>query len=248
MGLLVGVAVGGAGGLLVNVARRRGWVADGFARRSGAGPGGMCLRNCGGAARQRVHRGICRRARVRHGRWPARRAAGAVRRGNRRPGVLAGLAGVRRCRGGTGGGEPDLADRAVCGPQPHGDPDGAGGGGTGRGSTGPRSPWWAGSVPGAWRRWYSPCLRWRNWVAPLPTTPSTSSRSPSCSASSSTVPRPIRWPPGTHNTSPVRQARMTGPKCRAYGSAGSSAGLSPAHAARGVARIHPRKGEKSLPR
>jgi NhaP-type Na+/H+ or K+/H+ antiporter len=31
VGILVGVAVGGAGGLLVNAARRRGWVAEGFA-------------------------------------------------------------------------------------------------------------------------------------------------------------------------------------------------------------------------
>ena len=31
VGILVGVAVGGAGGLLVNTARRRGWVAEGFA-------------------------------------------------------------------------------------------------------------------------------------------------------------------------------------------------------------------------
>jgi sodium/hydrogen antiporter len=31
LGILVGVAVGGAGGLLVNAARRRGWVAEGFA-------------------------------------------------------------------------------------------------------------------------------------------------------------------------------------------------------------------------
>jgi NhaP-type Na+/H+ or K+/H+ antiporter len=31
VGLLVGVAVGGAGGLLMNAARRRGWAADGFA-------------------------------------------------------------------------------------------------------------------------------------------------------------------------------------------------------------------------
>ena len=30
-GLLVGIAVGGAGGLLVNAARKRGWIADGFA-------------------------------------------------------------------------------------------------------------------------------------------------------------------------------------------------------------------------
>jgi sodium/hydrogen antiporter len=31
LGILIGVAVGGAGGLLVNTARRRGWVAEGFA-------------------------------------------------------------------------------------------------------------------------------------------------------------------------------------------------------------------------
>ena len=31
LGILVGVAVGGAGGLLVNAARRRGWAAEGFA-------------------------------------------------------------------------------------------------------------------------------------------------------------------------------------------------------------------------
>ena len=31
LGLLIGVAVGGAGGLLVNAARRRGWAAEGFA-------------------------------------------------------------------------------------------------------------------------------------------------------------------------------------------------------------------------
>ena len=35
----------------------------------------------------------------------------------------------------------------------------------------PRSPWWAGSAPVAWRRWCSPSWRWRNWAAPRPVTP-----------------------------------------------------------------------------
>ena len=145
--------------------RRCGWPAGergtqaglgrrGLCRPGGAGPGGVRLRILGGAARQRVHRRVRRRARVRHHGWPARRAPDSVRRGNRRAGVPAGLAGVRRCRSRTRGGGPELADRPVRGPQPHGDPDGAGGGSPGRRTawTGQRSPWWPGSVPAAWRR------------------------------------------------------------------------------------------------
>jgi NhaP-type Na+/H+ or K+/H+ antiporter len=37
VGLLVGVALGGIGGLLVNAARRRGWIAEGFAGSAGLG-------------------------------------------------------------------------------------------------------------------------------------------------------------------------------------------------------------------
>ena len=37
VGLLIGVALGGIGGLLVNAARRRGWIADGFAGSAGLG-------------------------------------------------------------------------------------------------------------------------------------------------------------------------------------------------------------------
>jgi NhaP-type Na+/H+ or K+/H+ antiporter len=37
VGLLVGVALGGIGGLLVNTARRRGWIAEGFAGSAGLG-------------------------------------------------------------------------------------------------------------------------------------------------------------------------------------------------------------------
>jgi NhaP-type Na+/H+ or K+/H+ antiporter len=70
----------------------------------------------------------------------------------------------------------------------------------------------------------------------------------SVAASSHTVPRPIRWPPGTHNTSPVRQVRVPMPKYPAYGSAGLSAELSPTHTMREAARIHPPKGEKIPPR
>ena len=132
VGLLVGVAAGGAGGLLVNAARRRGWVADGF-----AGPAVLGLAVCAYASAVALHGNGFIAAFVGGLAFgtaggPRGRAVGAVRRGHRCLGVLAGLAGVRRYRGGTGGGEPELADRAVCGPQPHGDPDGAGGGGTGR--------------------------------------------------------------------------------------------------------------------
>ncbi len=41
LGVVAGVAVGGAGGLLVNVARQRGWAAEGF-----AGPAGVGLAVC----------------------------------------------------------------------------------------------------------------------------------------------------------------------------------------------------------
>jgi len=41
LGILIGVAVGGVGGLLVNVARKRGWAAEGF-----AGPAGLGLAVC----------------------------------------------------------------------------------------------------------------------------------------------------------------------------------------------------------
>src|SRR5262249_57388917 len=37
VGLLIGAALGGIGGLLVNAARRRGWIADGFAGSAGLG-------------------------------------------------------------------------------------------------------------------------------------------------------------------------------------------------------------------
>jgi len=41
LGVVVGVAVGGAGGLLVSAARKRGWAAEGF-----AGPAGLGLAVC----------------------------------------------------------------------------------------------------------------------------------------------------------------------------------------------------------
>jgi sodium/hydrogen antiporter len=50
VGLLVGVAAGGAGGLLVNAARRRGWVADGF-----AGPAVLGLAVCAYASAVALH-------------------------------------------------------------------------------------------------------------------------------------------------------------------------------------------------
>jgi NhaP-type Na+/H+ or K+/H+ antiporter len=50
LGIVVGVAVGGAGGLLVNAARRRGWAAEGF-----AGPAGLGLAVCAYASSVAVH-------------------------------------------------------------------------------------------------------------------------------------------------------------------------------------------------
>ena len=50
LGLLVGVAVGGAGGLLVSAARRRGWVAEGF-----AGPAVLGLAVCAYASAVALH-------------------------------------------------------------------------------------------------------------------------------------------------------------------------------------------------
>jgi NhaP-type Na+/H+ or K+/H+ antiporter len=50
VGIVVGVAAGGAGGLLVNVARRRGWAADGF-----AGAAVLSLAVCAYASSVAVH-------------------------------------------------------------------------------------------------------------------------------------------------------------------------------------------------
>ena len=50
LGLVVGVAVGGAGGLLVKAARKRGWAAEGF-----AGPAGVGLAVCAYALSVAVH-------------------------------------------------------------------------------------------------------------------------------------------------------------------------------------------------
>ena len=50
MGVIVGVAAGGAGGLLVNAARKRGWVAEGF-----AGSAVLALAVCAYASAVAVH-------------------------------------------------------------------------------------------------------------------------------------------------------------------------------------------------
>ena len=115
------------------------WLGGRRLRRcGGAGPRGLLLHHVGGAARQRLHRRVRGRARVRRHR-PGRSPVCAVRRGDGRPGVAAGLAAVRRDRGGAGAGEPDLADCGLCRAQPDAHQDGAGGGGpaghrAGRGS------------------------------------------------------------------------------------------------------------------
>ena len=50
LGILIGIAVGGAGGLLVNAARKRGWVAGGF-----AGPAVLGLAVCAYASSVALH-------------------------------------------------------------------------------------------------------------------------------------------------------------------------------------------------
>jgi sodium/hydrogen antiporter len=70
VGIVVGVAAGGAGGLLVKAARRRGWAADGFAV---LGLAVLCLRVRRGDTRQRVHRRV-----LPEGSRSVRPAAGAV--------------------------------------------------------------------------------------------------------------------------------------------------------------------------
>ncbi len=211
------MAVGGAGGLLVNAARKRGWAAEGF-----AGPAVLGLAVCAYASAVALHGNGFIAAFVgglafgttggRRGEplipfveetgalvsllvWLAFGAvavAPAVEVLNWQI-VLYAVLSLTVIR---------MAPVAAAWSAP--------------GSTGPRSPWWPGSVPAAWPRWCSASLPWRNWAVRLPITPPLSSRSPWCSASSHTVPRPIRWPPGTHGTSPVRQTGLPRPKYPAY--------------------------------
>ena len=125
VGILIGIAVGGAGGLLVNAARKRGWVAEGF-----AGPAVLGLAVCAYASSVALHGNGFIAAFVgglAFGTTGGRRGQPLVPFVEETGALvsLAGLAGVRRCRRRTGSGRPELADRAVRGPQPYGDPDGA---------------------------------------------------------------------------------------------------------------------------
>ena len=225
LGVVVGVAVGGAGGLLVNAARKRDWVAEGF-----AGPAGLGLAVCAYASSVAVHGNGFIAAFV--GGLAFGTASG--RRGEplvpfvEETGALVSLL-VWLAFGAVAVAPAvevlnwqivlyavlsltviRMAPVAVAL--------------VGSGWTGPRSPWWPGSVPAAWHPSCSASLPWKNWAVQLPITPPLSSRSPWCSASSYTVPPPIRWPSGTQGTSPVRQASRSVRIYPAYRSAGSSAG------------------------
>ncbi len=99
LGLAVGVVVGGVGGWLVRLARRRDWVAEGF-----AGVAVLGLAVCAYASAVALHGngfiaaftcGLAFASTA--GRRGA--AARAVRRGDRGTGVAAGMARVRRDRG-----------------------------------------------------------------------------------------------------------------------------------------------------
>ena len=132
LGVLVGVLVGGAGGFVVNVARRRGWAESGF-----AGSAVLALAVCAYACSVAVHGNGFIAAFV------GGLAYGATggERGERlvpyveETGALVSLL-VWLAFGATAVvpavREPDLAESAVCGTQPDRDPDGAGGAGSGR--------------------------------------------------------------------------------------------------------------------
>ena len=132
-------------------ARRRGWVAEGF-----AGPAVLGLATCAYASAVALGGNGFISAFVgglafgTTGGRPGQSLVPFVEESGR-PGVPAGLAGVRRYRGGTRDEHPDLADGALRGAQPHRRPDGPRHGRANRraGSAGQPSPWWAGSAPGA---------------------------------------------------------------------------------------------------
>ena len=138
VGLAIGVAVGGVGGWLVSVARRRGWAAEGF-----AGPAVLGLAICAYASALALHGNGFIAA------FTGGLAYGAMggQRGARlvpfveETGALVSLL-VWLAFGAVAvaaaAAEPDLAGRAVCGAQLDGDPDGAGSDRAGGGAAGPR--------------------------------------------------------------------------------------------------------------
>ena len=161
LGVLIGAVVGGAGGFVVNAARRRGWVEGGLRRLGGAGAGRvrLCLRVAlhgngfvaafKGASRPPL-RGASRQRLVPYVEetgalvsllvWLSFGAVAVV------PAVqsltwqtvLYAVLSLTLIR---------MAPVALSL--------------TGRDSAAPPSPSWAGSVLVAWRRWCSPCSRWR---------------------------------------------------------------------------------------
>ena len=95
IGALVGLVVCFAGGWLLRWARQQAWASEDF-----TGPAVLALAVAGlrhrpAAARQRVHRRVLRRSRLRCGGRPARAERGGVPRTGERAGVAAGVARVR---------------------------------------------------------------------------------------------------------------------------------------------------------
>ncbi len=172
LGLLVGVAAGGADGLLVSAARRRGWAADGFAGSAVLGlavcayasgvalhgngfiaafVGGLAFGTASGRRGEPLVPSVETGALVSLLVWLA---FGAVAVAPAVEGltwqiVLYAVLSLTVIR---------MAAVAVAL--------------IGTGSAGQRSPWWAGSVPADWRRSSSPSWRWKSWAVPLPITPS----------------------------------------------------------------------------
>src|SRR6266568_7632443 len=225
LGILVGGAVGGAGGLLVNTARRRGWAAEGFAGSAvlglavcayasavalhgngfiGAFVGGLTFGTTGGRRGERLvpfveETGALVSLLV----WltfGAVAVAPAVE-GLTWQIVLYAVLSLTVIR---------MVPVAIA-------------------LAGTRFGWATIALVG----WFGPrglaavvfaLLALEELGNPLPAAPSPSSRSPSCSASSHTAPRPVRWPPGMRAGPPARQTDVLAAKQPTYLSAGSSAG------------------------
>ena len=226
--LLLGVAVGGAGGLLVNAARQRGWAAEGF-----AGSAALGLAVCAYASAVALHGNGFIAAFVG---GLAFGTTGGLRGEPLIPfveetGALVSL--LVWLAFGAVAGRPlavevlnwQIVLYAVLSLTVIRMAPVAAVPGRHRARPGDHRPGGLVRSPGPGLGGVLPCLPWRNWAVRLPIMPLLSSRSPWCSASSHTVPRQIRWPPGT----PRHLARQADRACRGrntrrYPSAGSSAG------------------------
>jgi sodium/hydrogen antiporter len=126
IGAGVGVAAGSGGGGLLRWARHRGWMAEDF-----AGVAVLALALAAYAAALVAHgngfvAAFCGGLAFGWGGGPARPHRVGLHRADGRPGLAAGVAGVRRDRGTDHGGRRELGNRALRRPQPYRRADGPG--------------------------------------------------------------------------------------------------------------------------